>query len=387
MNPWRPLAKCAGRGSFGMRGMSELYLAFTLACVVSLCTGAAIVFTGKWHSRWSADHPGTGPQKLHVSPIPRIGGLAIAIGLFVTLVDLKFATSLGEKLPSPLGIIAALSVPLLAGLWEDLTRVVGPWLRLIATFIAAAIAYRYCGAEVVRFDMPFLDAMLKSIAIAPFLLTLFCVGGVAHAFNLSDGLNGLLGGLATVGATLIGAVALRHGDIYVAVFSAALVGSTIGFLIWNFPRAKVFAGDSGAYLLGTTISLLAIWLAARNANVTPWLAFIAVLYPFTDTTFAILRRAIQRRPIMSPDAEHLHSLLARVLARSFGRKANAMAAASIVAVSGAFAWFAYFFASSAHHLIALCVLFAVLYSVVWFALMSQCGAVVEEESATTARGL
>ncbi len=367
--------------------MAELYLAFSLACLVSLCTGAIIVFTAKWHSRWSADHPGSGPQKLHVSPIPRIGGLAIAIGLFVTLVDLKFATALGEKLPSPLGVIAALSVPLLAGLWEDLTRVVGPWLRLIATFIAAAIAYVYCGAEVVRFDMPFLDAMLASLPLAPFLLTLFCVGGVAHAFNLSDGLNGLLGGLATVGAVLIGAVALRHGDVYVAVFSAALAGATVGFLLWNFPKAKVFAGDSGAYLLGTATSLLAIWLAARNASVTPWLAFIAVLYPFTDTTFAILRRAIQRRPIMSPDAEHLHSLLARVLSRTFGLKANAIAAASIVSVAATFAWLAYFFASSAHHLIALCVLFTVLYSLVWFALMSQCGAVPEEEAAPTARSL
>ncbi|TAG75121.1 MAG: undecaprenyl/decaprenyl-phosphate alpha-N-acetylglucosaminyl 1-phosphate transferase [Burkholderiales bacterium] len=367
--------------------MAEIYLAFSLACAVSFCTGALVVFTAKWHSRWSADHPGSGPQKLHLSPIPRIGGLAVAAGLFVSLVDIKFATVLGERLPSPIGVIVALSVPLLVGLWEDLTRLVGPWLRLIATFIAAGIAYVYCGAAVVRFDMPFLDVMLAALPLAPFFLTLFCVGGVAHAFNLSDGLNGLLGGLATVGAVLIGAVAMRHGDMYVAVFSAALAGATIGFLFWNFPKARVFAGDSGAYLLGTAISLLAIWLAARNANVTPWLAFIAVLYPFTDTTFAILRRALQRRPIMSPDAEHLHSLLARVLSRSFGLKANAMAAAGIVAVAATFAWFAYFFASSAHHLIALCVLFAVLYSLIWFALMAQCGAVSEEESAPSARGL
>jgi UDP-GlcNAc:undecaprenyl-phosphate/decaprenyl-phosphate GlcNAc-1-phosphate transferase len=334
-----------------------------------LCSSFAaglLVLTTRWHARWSIDAPGSGPQKLHRDETPRIGGVAIAFGLFAALAHMSFSADSTRGVILPLGLIAALSVPFAAGLYEDITKIVGPILRLVATVIAAFIAYELCDAAVLRFDMPILDRLLTAAPFMPLVLTLFCVAGVAHAFNLSDGLNGLLGGLVLIAASVIGVTAHQHGDAFIRATSGALAGASIGFLLFNFPKSRLFAGDSGAYVAGTAVALLAILLVARNSAVTPWLAFVAVLYPFTDTTFTIVRRVVQRQSIMSPDAEHLHSLLGRWLALHGVAFSNAAAAAILLAVVAAHAALVLSLASTALHVALGCALFAALYCVAWF---------------------
>jgi UDP-N-acetylmuramyl pentapeptide phosphotransferase/UDP-N-acetylglucosamine-1-phosphate transferase len=225
-----------------------------IAFVSSALVAALLCLSARWHSRWTIDAPGSGPQKIHGNETPRVGGIAIAVGFVSALLLTKVGTTGGQAISQPIALIAALLVPFCAGLYEDITKTFGATMRLIATFIAAIIAHQLCGATMVRFDMPLLDAMLAASTVAPLLLTMFCVGGIAHAFNLSDGLNGLLGGLVIVACAVLGYVARAHGDVHIYLSACALAGATAGFLIFNFPRAKLFAGDSGAYFAGTAIA-------------------------------------------------------------------------------------------------------------------------------------
>jgi UDP-GlcNAc:undecaprenyl-phosphate/decaprenyl-phosphate GlcNAc-1-phosphate transferase len=350
--------------------VSELlpfFLAFSVSCVVSLLA----VSTARWHVRWSADPPNSGPQKLHTTLIPRIGGIALSLGFFAALIDSKLVLVNSEQIVSPYWLVAALAVPLVAGLYEDITQSFGPVYRLLATFIAAAIAFFLCGVKVVRFEMPLLDLMLASTSFAPLIFTMFCVGGVAHAFNLADGLNGLLAGITLIASVLITFLAREQSDVHVYVCALALAGTCVGFLCFNFPRARLFAGDSGAYFLGTAVAFLAILLVARNQSVSPWFAFVAVLYPFTDTSFAIARRLFQRRPIMQPDAEHLHSLLANRIRASGVFHSNSVASTIILVALAFFALAAWVGRTNSGILVTLCAVFAALYSLAWITLAKR----------------
>ena len=307
-----------------------------IAVLVSLITAVLLVLTGKWHGNFSSDHAGSGPQKLHTGAVPRVGGIAIMTGFASALLIAKITLPAGEQISACVWLILALFVPFAVGLGEDVTQKFGPVSRLLATFAGASIAYFFCGASIVRFDVPFVDALVALHPVVAFAFTLFCVGGIAHAFNLADGLNGLLVGLGVTASIAIATVAYLTGDVFVLVASTALAGAIGGFALLNFPRAWLFSGDGGAYLIGSALAIFSMLLCVRQPTVSPWLAFVVVLYPFTDTTYSIYRRWRAGRPIMSPDAEHLHSLLALRLKARFGERGRNLASIAVVSVSAMF---------------------------------------------------
>lgn len=316
----------------------NFFVAVTLAIavLVSLFTAVLLVVTKSWHGRFSSDHAGSGPQKLHVGSIPRVGGIAIMFGFAAAILIANITSPLGEQIGAPVWLILALFVPFAVGLCEDVTQKFGPISRLFATFAGASIAYFFCGASIVRFDVPFVDALVALHPAVAFAFTLFCVGGIAHAFNLADGLNGLLVGLGLTASIAIAAVAHLTGDVFVSVASTLLAGAIGGFALLNFPRAWLFAGDGGAYLIGSALAIFSMLLCVRQPTVSPWLAFVVVLYPFTDTTYSIYRRWRSGHPIMAPDAEHLHSLFAQRLKGRFGERGRNLASVAVVSVSAMF---------------------------------------------------
>lgn len=326
-----------------------------------------LVATVPWHVKWSADSS-VGPQKLHRGQVPRIGGVAIYLGFAASLLIAKLSGPTGSAIVQPVALVAALFVPFLAGLYEDVTKRFGATARLVATFIAAALAFYLCDAAIVRFDMPLLDAMLTAIPFASLLFTMFYVGGVAHAFNLADGLNGLLGGLTIAACAVLAFSANLLGDQHIVNCALVLAGATCGFLLFNFPKARLFAGDSGAYVAGTAVALLAIMLVSRNPSANPWLAFVAVLYPFTDATCAIVRRIVRRKPIMEPDAEHLHTLLARKLSHHAGSNRHSVATLLIVLGTAVFQCVALAFYDVPKIAIIVSVAFGIAYAWTWRAL-------------------
>jgi UDP-N-acetylmuramyl pentapeptide phosphotransferase/UDP-N-acetylglucosamine-1-phosphate transferase len=282
-------------------------------------------------------------------------------GFAASLLIAKISLPVGAQINTSAWLILALFVPFAVGLCEDVTQNFGPVSRLLATFIGASVAYFFCGASIVRFDVPLVDSLIAFHPAAAFVFTLFCVGGIAHAFNLADGLNGLLAGLALTASVAIATVAYLAGDTFVLVASIALAGAIGGFALLNFPRAWLFAGDGGAYLLGSALAILLMLLCAQQSTVSPWFAFAAVLYPFTDTTYSIYRRWRASRPIMAPDAMHLHSLLALRFRARFGESGRNAASFVVVTVSAIFVAAAVSVYSHTPALIALAVLYACVY--------------------------
>lgn len=345
-----------------------LHLAFTIfaAFLTSLSVAVVLVATQRWHSSFTLDHAGSGPQKLHLIEVPRVGGIAIMAGFATSLLLTKVGPSNGLSIDAPVWLIMALFVPFAAGLIEDITKNFGPWARLLATFAGAAIAYFFCGASIVRFDVPPVDALLALHPAIALAFTLFCVGGIAHAFNLADGLNGLLAGLTLAAAVGIALVAQLTGDQFLLLAAIALASAVVGFGLLNFPKAYLFSGDGGAYLVGSAIAIFSMFLCYRNPTVSPWLPFTLVLYPFTDTTWAIVRRKLAGLPIMSPDARHLHSLLATRFTSDFGAWGRSVASLAITCVSLAFIIAATLLYTQTLWLVILAAAYALVYSAAYF---------------------
>lgn len=364
--------RCAAQHSRGNVGQLDVTasaeMAFTILSgfLVSLSVAVLLVATRRFHARFSLDHSGSGPQKLHVGEIPRIGGVAIMAGFATSLLLTKVGPPNGVAIDTPVWLILALFVPFAAGLIEDLTKTFGPWSRLSATFVGATVAYFFCGATIVRFDVLPVDALVAMHPAVAFAFTLFCVGGIAHAFNLADGLNGLLAGLTLAACLGIALVAIDQKDEFLLLATLALASAVVGFGLLNFPKAYLFSGDGGAYLAGSAIAIFSMLLCHRHTVVSPWMPFILVLYPFTDTTWAIVRRKLAGMPIMAPDARHLHSLLSGRLSLRFGSRGPALASICIVAVSALFIAIATTVHTQTGWLMLLAFAYALLYALTYF---------------------
>ncbi len=146
--------------------------------------------------------------------------------------------------------------------------------------------------------------------------TAFAVGGVANSINIIDGYNGLAGGYSVIVLAALAWVAGQVGDPVVLSASLAMLGALLGFLVWNYPRGKIFMGDGGAYLVGFWLGELSVLLVVRNPDVSPWFPIVLLAYPIVETLFSIYRRMfILGRSAGHADDMHLHQLIYRRLAR------------------------------------------------------------------------
>ena len=336
---------------------------FSIAFAVSFLVALGLALTTRWHSRFSGDLSGSGPQKIHTGVVPRVGGVAIFVGFAAAFV--VGSQLLGLSGEPVLWLLFALTVSFAAGLYEDVSKNFGPLARLLATFVGAAMAYQWCGASLKRFDVAPIDAVLVAYPPIAFIFTVFCVGAIAHAYNLSDGLNGLLAGLGLVACLGITLVARQYNDTSLLLASTSLGGAIVGFGLLNYPRPYLFSGDGGAYLVGTAVAILSILLIGRHAEISAWLPFCLVLYPFADTTCAIIRRKLKRVPISAPDAEHMHTLLASRMTALFGPRGANLASLLIVGAAGAFMWVAATFHTQTTVLVGLAVAYFVGYGLAY----------------------
>lgn len=251
-------------------------------------------------------------QAMHVVPTSRLGGAIVYLAfLAVTLVS--HGSDALDLEPALTLALAAIPV-VVVGVWEDVTRRVRPRYRLLAALVSAALASAYANGIVPRVDLPLVDYLLGHLWFA-LPLTWFMVVGSCNAFNLIDGAHGLASGTALI---LFGGLAIAagwSGDGETLAQSLAMIGALAGFLVWNYPRGRVFLGDAGAYFIGFMYAQLSMQLIAHGGALSAWYVIVLAGYPIVDTLFAMYRRGVVRqRPLMEPDALHLHSLVYRRIA-------------------------------------------------------------------------
>jgi UDP-GlcNAc:undecaprenyl-phosphate GlcNAc-1-phosphate transferase len=249
-----------------------------------------------------------GVQKFHVNTTSRLGGVAIFLGLAASGAAVSGVAEFSHY--SFWFLLAAVPV-WLAGLTEDLTRRVGPTLRLVMATLSAAWLFGSLGVSVDRTDVWPID-MVLSIPGAPLCVTLLVVAGFTHSVNIVDGFHGLACGLAIVAMSALAFISWNVGDNLLLQMCLTSLAVVLGFFVLNWPRGAIFLGDAGAYLIGFWVVELGILLAMRNPQISPMAPVVVGLLPLVETLFSMYRRyVIRNHPVNQPDALHLHTLVYR----------------------------------------------------------------------------
>ena len=273
--------------------------------------GALIILTQRWHGRWTLDEH-EGVQKFHSQPTPRIGGLAIVSGAFISgfILDPEV-----KALMLPL-LISGL-IPFFFGFREDVTKLVSVRDRLLATMAGAMAAMLLTGTYLDHLDVPGIDLLMVWWPVGA-LVTIIAVSGVTNAINILDGFNGLASGSAMLILTFLGLMAYQSNDFLLMQMCLMLASSILGFMLLNYPFGKIFLGDAGAYFVGFLVAWLALLLPMRNEEISPWASLLTCAYPIVEVLYSIARRTRAQLKAGEPDNLHLHTLIkTRIVRRYF----------------------------------------------------------------------
>lgn len=285
-------------------------IAFLIVFALSASICAILILTKQLHMTSREGDTGA-VQSAHVVPTPRVGGIAIGVGLVASIFLVPDALQWTYAL-----FVASLLPVFCAGLAEDLGYGVSPRNRLIAAALSSGLAILLLQAWVGRADVPGVDWLLTFAPVA-IVFTMFATAGVCNAFNLIDGLNGLSAGTGVITAIGLAAIAHLSGQPQIATMSFMLVAALMGFLVFNFPWGKIFLGDAGAYSLGHALAWVSVILMFRVSDLTPWAVVLVFFWPLADTGFAIYRRRRSGRPTDQPDRLHYHQLVMRAIEIGF----------------------------------------------------------------------
>ncbi len=255
------------------------------------------------HRTGMVDSP-DGGRKQQQRPIPKIGGIAVALAF--TIAFLVAVAVSGDA--TELELLASVILPALGvaalGFVDDV-RALNPWVRLLAQTLFAFIVW-WAGTQVSFTRVEWLDL----------LITLLWIVGLTNAMNLLDNSDGLAASTTLVAAVGTGIIAALYGQFFVAGLAFALAGIALGFLWHNWAPATVYLGDAGAYFLGFLLAIVTLRLRPVGINL-PWSALIPlllVLLPVADTAFVVVRRIFEGRHPFTPGRDHLsHVLMARGL--------------------------------------------------------------------------
>ena len=290
-----------------------------LAFVVSL---VATLWVRRLFQRQCAPYADDAPQRFHFGETPRMGGLGMLIGWAVALAALPLlqwahmAGNIGWLQPSLPAWLLMLLPAFAGGVLEDMTQRLRVSWRLLLTLTSGLLAWGVLGVSVPHLGFDWIDAHWAAWPWLGAGLAVLAVTGLPHAFNIIDGYNGLAGAVALVVCLALAHVALQVGDRELAAMAIALAAATAGFLVWNYPRGMIFAGDAGAYLWGLVIAVISLLLVQRHPIVSPWFPLLLLIYPVWETVFSIYRKVWRGDSPGMADALHLHQLVYRRLVRS-----------------------------------------------------------------------
>ena len=247
----------------------------------------------------AVDEP-KGGRHIHKKAIPRLGGLGIFLGFLFGYMLYGTHSSIMNA------VLIGSFIIIITGLVDDIAEL-DPKTKFAGQLLAACVIVFY-GNLVIRDISAF--GIYINFSILSYPLTLFFILGCVNCINLIDGLDGLSGGISsiyflTVG--IIGAIQMKTGLDFILAF--VMLGSTLGFLVYNFNPASVFAGDTGSMFMGFIISVIAL-LGFKNVTMTSLVIPLLILaIPILDTIFAIIRRTLKGEPVTKGDAFHIHHQL------------------------------------------------------------------------------
>ena len=244
----------------------------------------------------------------HTGIIPRIGGVGIMAGFGLTYLLCFFQLNPGDnKTLLHFAVVGGATGAFLLGFIDDF-RPLGAKLKLLAQILIAVVAYK-CGLSIDRVGIPFTDTMIN-LGTFGLLITVVWFVAIMNLINLIDGLDGLAGGVGLMLMALLVYLGIQQGIVFSTILSLGMVGAILGFLFHNFPPAKCYMGDSGAYMIGYVIAALSLLNSEKGSVLAALIApALALALPIVDVVFALLRRGIKGLPLFRPDRGHIHHRL------------------------------------------------------------------------------
>lgn len=255
-------------------------------------------------------------RRVHKTPIPRLGGLAIYLATFITI----FVFGLMGEVTMDSSIVAIFigaSIIVAMGMVDD-TKPLSAKVKLLGQIIAALVLVKG-GIRIEVFSNPFIEGYnVTSLGVFSIPVTVIWIVGITNTLNLIDGLDGLAAGVGAIASLSLFFVAANFVNIspfyYVVMFIAVVLsGAAVGFLPYNFNPAKIFMGDTGSLFLGYMFAVLSVRGVMKGVTTLSFVLPIVILgLPIFDTAFAIVRRSLKGQPIMQADKGHVHHRFLRL---------------------------------------------------------------------------
>jgi UDP-GlcNAc:undecaprenyl-phosphate GlcNAc-1-phosphate transferase len=267
-----------------------------------------------------------GGRNVHEGLVPRIGGVAIFIGVMSAIAfevvgerrfgwGGAFSDLVSGGRVSGIGVLAGMTLIFAVGLVDDLVNL-KPGVKLLGQVLAAVVVVA-SGLRIGFVGNPFSDGLIL-LGLFSYPVTVAYLVGFANIINLIDGLDGLAAGVTAIAASSFLVLAAQGNRLDAAVIAAALIGACVAFLRFNFHPASVFMGDSGAMFLGFTLAVISLLgLMKTTAAIALAVPLLIVGVPIFDTASAIVRRIRHKAPIQQADSGHIHH---RLLGRGFDQR-------------------------------------------------------------------
>ena len=243
-------------------------------------------------------------QSFHTSPAINVGGLLIILSLF------SYGVIIDDSILSIKFLIAIGIINFLIGIFDDLKLIINPLIRFFLLVVCNLALILYYDFSIKSFGIFFLDS-LNQIIFFKYLLVLFALFFIINGSNLVDGFNGLLG-IHSIMILLILSFILSESSyelIQIKNYLYALITAIVCFLILNFPKAKIFLGDSGAYFLGSQIGCISIIIYNTSEFISPFFISIILSYLFFEIFFSVFRKLYEKKNPFLPDGLHMHMIV------------------------------------------------------------------------------
>ncbi|MGC6424010.1 MAG: MraY family glycosyltransferase [Lentimonas sp.] len=246
----------------------------------------------------------------HTGVIPRIGGVGIITGFaIIYLLCFLFLDETDNKSLIHYAVFGGGFAAFLLGFVDDFFPL-GAKVKLLAQIMIAVAAHE-CGLSIETLSLPIIG-YVPDLGVLGLGLTVFWFVAMMNLINLIDGLDGLAGGIGLMLMLMLAYLGMQKGILFSTILAIGMVGSILGFLFHNFPPAKVYMGDSGAYLIGYVIAALSLINSEKGTVVAALIApILAMALPVVDVAFAIFRRGVRGLPLFRPDRNHIHHRLIR----------------------------------------------------------------------------
>lgn len=254
------------------------------------------------------------PQSFHLNEIPRVGGLLVFFTILTIFLNSEF------NINQDIVVIIGFSlVAFLIGFLDDIKLSLTPIFRFALFFVLFIILIIFFEIKIKNFNFFILD-YLNHIFIFSLLITFLAIFFIVNGANLIDGFNGLL----SIHSIIILLILFNTYKISFEMnqYLLQIIFCICLFIIFNFPKAKIFLGDSGAYFIGSNLALIGILLSNQNDKIPPFLLANIFFYLFFEIFFSVFRKIFQKKNPFYPDRNHLHMLLFFYISKNIKKNAN-----------------------------------------------------------------